>query len=154
MKPVVSDPIYDRSKLIELISTKFYFLLQQEQPVQPRAQIIFAKLSTKLTEAKACSLSGKIFTDLKIFSPLEAKCDLTICRLTETSGPVAGGKEILLFCDKINKDDVQVRFFEETNGQLVWEGFGDFQPSDVHKQYGICFRTPRYKNIEVMRSAG
>jgi len=79
----------------------------------------------------------------------KAKCDLTICRLTETSGPVAGGKEILLFCDKINKDDVQVRFYQETNGQLAWEGFGDFQPSDVHKQYGICFRTPRYKNIEI-----
>ena len=79
----------------------------------------------------------------------EAKCDLTICRLTETSGPVAGGKEILLFCDKITKDDIQVRFFEEKAGQLVWEGFGDFQPSDVHKQYGICFRTPRYRSLEV-----
>ena len=62
---------------------------------------------------------------------------------------MAGGKEILLFCDKITKDDIQVRFFEEQNGHLIWEGFGDFQPSDVHKQYGICFRTPRYKNIEV-----
>merc|ERR1719430_2800297 len=40
-------------------------------------------------------------------------------------------------------------FFEEQNGHLIWEGFGDFQPSDVHKQYGICFRTPRYKNIEI-----
>ena len=35
-----------------------------------------------------------------IFYCLESKCDLTICRLTETSGPVAGGKEILLFCEK------------------------------------------------------
>lgn len=81
---------------------------------------------------------------------LEAKCDLTICRLTETSGPVAGGKEILLFCDKIAKDDIQIRFFEEAqDGTVVWEALGDFQPSDVHKQYGICFRTPRYKNLEV-----
>ena len=32
---------------------------------------------------------------------------------------------------------------------MIWEGFGDFQPSDVHKQYGICFRTPRYHNLEV-----
>jgi len=80
----------------------------------------------------------------------KAKCDLTICRLTETSGPVAGGKEILLFCDKITKDDIQVRFFEEQqDGQVLWEAFGDFQPSDVHKQYGICFRTPRYKNLEI-----
>ena len=88
----------------------------------------------------------KIFT---VAPFAEAKCDLTICRLTETSGPVNGGKETLLFCDKINKDDIQVRFYEEKNDQLLWEGFGDFQPSDVHKQYGICFRTPRYKNIEV-----
>ena len=29
------------------------------------------------------------------------------------------------------------------------KGFGDFQPADVHKQYGICFKTPKYKNIEV-----
>jgi hypothetical protein len=43
-----------------------------------------------------------------------------------------------------------VRFYEEEEGQLVWEAFGDFQPSDVHKQYGICFRTPKYKNIEVI----
>jgi Rel/ankyrin family protein len=50
---------------------------------------------------------------------------------------------------QITKDDIQVRFFEEENGELVWEAFGDFQPSDVHKQYGICFRTPKYKNIEV-----
>ena len=108
LKPVISDPIYDKSKL------NF-------------------QLNHNLTVSHS-----------------EAKCDLTICRLTETSGPVAGGKEILLFCDKITKDDIQVRFFEEQqDGQVLWEAFGDFQPSDVHKQYGICFRTPRYKNLEV-----
>lgn len=111
LKPVVSDPIYDKSE----------FDLQ---------------LNLSL-----------------IVSHSEAKCDLTICRLTETSGPVAGGKEILLFCDKVTKDDIQVRFYEEQrDGQVLWEALGDFQPSDVHKQYGICFRTPRYKNLEV--SAG
>ena len=57
---------------------------------------------------------------------------------------------MLLFCDKVVKDDVQVRFYEEgERGNVVWEGFGDFQPSDVHKQYGIAFRTPRYHNLEV-----
>ena len=52
---------------------------------------------------------------------------------------------------QITKDDIQVRFFEEENDELVWEAFGDFQPSDVHKQFGICFRTPKYKNIEVSK---
>merc|ERR1712158_83265 len=47
-------------------------------------------------------------------------------------------------------DDIQVRFYEEQrDGQVLWEALGDFQPSDVHKQYGICFRTPRYKNLEI-----
>ena len=52
---------------------------------------------------------------------------------------------------QITKDDIQVRFFEEENDEMVWEAFGDFQPSDVHKQFGICFRTPKYKNIEVSK---
>lgn len=63
---------------------------------------------------------------------------------------MAGGKEILLFCDKVMKDDIQIRFFEEQqDGGVAWEALGDFQPSDVHKQFGICFRTPRYRDLEV-----
>ena len=72
----------------------------------------------------------------------EAKNELIICRMTECSASVAGGKEILLFCEKVTKDDIEVRFYQDIDGQVVWEGFGEFQPSDVHKQYGICFRTP------------
>ncbi len=78
---------------------------------------------------------------------------MTICRLTECSASVAGGKEMLLFCDKVVKDDIQVRFFQEDDsGAVLWEALADFQPSDVHKQYGIAFRTPRYKTIEVRHS--
>ncbi len=71
--------------------------------------------------------------------------------MTEFSASVAGGRDMLLFCDKVVKDDIQVRFFEEddSTGKLLWEGLGEFQPSDVHKQYGIAFRTPRYHNLEV-----
>ena len=51
---------------------------------------------------------------------------------------------------QVTKDDIQVRFYEESsNDSFTWEGFGDFQPADVHKQYGICFKTPKYHNIEV-----
>ncbi|TRY78048.1 hypothetical protein TCAL_06620 [Tigriopus californicus] len=82
----------------------------------------------------------------------KAKNDLTICRMTEYSASVAGGKEMLLFCDKVIKDDIQVRFYQEMNGQLVWEGLGDFQPCDVHKQFGIAFKTPRYKDLEIEQS--
>ena len=50
----------------------------------------------------------------------------------------------------MTKDDIQVRFYEENGNDIIWEGFGDFQPADVHKQYGICFKTPKYHNIEVL----
>lgn len=79
----------------------------------------------------------------------KAKNDLTICKMTECSAPVTGGKEILLFCEKVSKDDIEVRFFQEKGGLILWEGFGDFQPSDVHKQYGISFKTPRYRDLEI-----
>jgi Rel/ankyrin family protein len=46
-------------------------------------------------------------------------------------------------------EDIQVHFFEEQDGNIVWEGFGDFQPTHVHKQVAISFRTPRYKSLEV-----
>lgn len=81
----------------------------------------------------------------------EAINDLTIMKLSDCTSPVMGNKEIILLCDKVSKDDIEVRFYEENEetGAVVWESFGDFQPSDVHKQYAISFRTPQYHNLEV-----
>jgi len=36
--------------------------------------------------------------------------------------------------------------FTDNNG---WEGWGDFTPSDVHKQYGIALKTPKYRDGNV-----
>jgi hypothetical protein len=74
----------------------------------------------------------------------KAMSDLIITKLSHCSAPVSGGKEIILLCDRVTKDDVQVRFYEEHQGQLVWEGYADFQPNDVHKQVAISFRSPKY----------
>lgn len=60
--------------------------------------------------------------------------DLVICKLSHCSAPVAGSMEMILLCEKVAKEDIQVRFFEEKDGQLLWEGYGDFQPTHVHKQ--------------------
>ncbi|XP_067009588.1 proto-oncogene c-Rel isoform X2 [Anabrus simplex] len=79
----------------------------------------------------------------------KAMSDLTICKLSDCSSSVAGGKEIILLCEKVTKDDIQVHFVEEQNGVVVWEGYGDFQPTHVHKQVAISFRAPRYKSLEV-----
>ncbi|EEB18780.1 embryonic polarity dorsal, putative [Pediculus humanus corporis] len=79
----------------------------------------------------------------------KAMSDLTICKLSDCSASVAGGKEIILLCEKVAKEDIQIRFYEERDGDLFWEGLGDFQPTQVHKQVAISFRTPKYKNIDV-----
>ncbi|RZF33783.1 hypothetical protein LSTR_LSTR014477 [Laodelphax striatellus] len=79
----------------------------------------------------------------------KAMSDLVICKLSEDSAPVIGGKQIILLCEKVAKEDISVRLYEELNNQIVWEGQCDFQTTDVHKQVAITFRTPRYKNIDV-----
>lgn len=74
----------------------------------------------------------------------KAMSELIISKLSHCSASATGGTEVVLLCDRVTKDDVQIRFFEERNGQVVWEGLGEFQPNDVHKQVAISFRTPRY----------
>ncbi|KFP18612.1 Nuclear factor NF-kappa-B p100 subunit, partial [Egretta garzetta] len=58
--------------------------------------------------------------------------NLKISRMDKTAGSVRGGDEVYLLCDKVQKDDIEVRFYEDDeNG---WQAFGDFSPTDVHKQ--------------------
>ncbi|KAK2500288.1 hypothetical protein MC885_017586, partial [Smutsia gigantea] len=72
-----------------------------------------------------------------------------ISRMDKTAGSVRGGDEVYLLCDKVQKDDIEVRFYEDDeNG---WQAFGDFSPTDVHKQYAIVFRTPPYHKMKIER---
>nr|CAB3264307.1 NFkBp105 NFkB protein [Phallusia mammillata] len=75
---------------------------------------------------------------------------LKICRMDCNAGSACGGDEVYLLCDKVQKDDIQVKFFEEDmQGNEVWEGLGSFCPTDVHRQFAIVFRTPPYKDQSV-----
>ncbi|XP_058454027.1 embryonic polarity protein dorsal-like isoform X2 [Malaya genurostris] len=82
----------------------------------------------------------------------KAMSDLVICKLSDITASVAGGKEIILLCEKVAKEDISVRFYEEQHGKIVWEDIGEFQHTNVHKQVAICFRTPRYRTLEVEHS--
>ncbi|GCC43174.1 hypothetical protein chiPu_0027191, partial [Chiloscyllium punctatum] len=68
--------------------------------------------------------------------------ELKICRVNKNSGSCRGGEEIFLLCDKVQKEDIEVRFF--TND---WEGKGSFSQADVHRQVAIVFKTPPYKDV-------
>ncbi|XP_040291263.1 nuclear factor NF-kappa-B p100 subunit [Bufo bufo] len=75
--------------------------------------------------------------------------NLRISRMDKISGSVKGGDEVYLLCDKVQKDDIEVRFYEDD--ESGWQAFGDFSPTDVHKQYAIVFRTPPYHNKKIER---
>ncbi|XP_030046614.1 nuclear factor NF-kappa-B p105 subunit [Microcaecilia unicolor] len=79
--------------------------------------------------------------------------NLKIVRMDRTAGCVTGGEEIYLLCDKVQKDDIQIRFYEEDENGGFWEGFGDFSPTDVHRQFAIVFKTPKYRDINIVKPA-
>ncbi|XP_006122239.1 proto-oncogene c-Rel isoform X1 [Pelodiscus sinensis] len=69
--------------------------------------------------------------------------ELRICRVNKNCGSVKGGDEIFLLCDKVQKDDIEVRFVLND-----WEAKGSFSQADVHRQVAIVFKTPPfYKDI-------
>ncbi|XP_071457703.1 proto-oncogene c-Rel isoform X4 [Marmota flaviventris] len=65
--------------------------------------------------------------------------ELRICRVNKNCGSVRGGDEIFLLCDKVQKDDIEVRFVLND-----WEAKGNFSQADVHRQVAIVFKTPPY----------
>nr|XP_057920272.1 proto-oncogene c-Rel isoform X2 [Doryrhamphus excisus] len=70
--------------------------------------------------------------------------ELKICRVNSNSGSVKGGDEIFLLCDKVQKDDIEVRFFSDG-----WEAKGSFSQADVHRQVAVVFKTPPFYNTSI-----
>lgn len=70
--------------------------------------------------------------------------ELKICRVNRNSGGCRGGDEIFLLCDKVQKEDIEVRFFRDS-----WESKGSFSQADVHRQVAIVFRTPPYHDTNL-----
>ncbi|KAG9350547.1 hypothetical protein JZ751_026913 [Albula glossodonta] len=70
--------------------------------------------------------------------------ELRICRVNTNSGTVRGGDELFLLCDKVQKDDIEVRFFTQN-----WEAKGSFSHADVHRQVAIVFKTPAYVDTNI-----
>ena len=47
---------------------------------------------------------------------------------------------MILLCERVARDDIKVRFYDQEG----WEDWAEFSSADVHKQYAITLRTPRY----------
>jgi len=54
---------------------------------------------------------------------------LKICRVDKLYSKSSGNEEIFLLCDKVQKEDIEVVFFDDG-----WEACGEFCLFDVHRQ--------------------
>jgi Rel/ankyrin family protein len=74
---------------------------------------------------------------------------LKICRMSTTASVCSGGDEIFLFVEKVCKDNIKVRFFEGEEDDRIWVADGIFDETDVHHQFGIVLKTPKYKDESI-----
>ncbi|XP_046473590.1 embryonic polarity protein dorsal-like [Neodiprion pinetum] len=74
----------------------------------------------------------------------KALSKLVIVDLSSNYCNVEGGKQIILLCDKVPKEDVQVRFFEKQTG---WKCQATIK--NIHRQVAISFTAPPYHNFDV-----
>lgn len=75
----------------------------------------------------------------------KAESDVKIHEISETFSPASGGKKIIIFCSKIARKDIEIRFYEEDAGKKqTLIGFGSFEPSNVYQDVVIVFTTPKY----------
>lgn len=74
--------------------------------------------------------------------------DLSIHDISDTSSPTIGGKKILIFCDKVLKNDIKIRFYREGKDNSVeWEAWG--HSYHVHSRVAIAFKTPAYVTNDI-----
>lgn len=67
-----------------------------------------------------------------------------IHEISSTKSCISGGEQIMLFCGKVQKDDIRVVFYDESSN---WKC--ELTAIKVHHQYGISFRTPPFNDIGV-----
>lgn len=72
--------------------------------------------------------------------------DLCIYEISHTFASVSNQQKVIILCNCVLKDNIEVRFYElDANGQVVWEDNAQFLPRNVYKQTAISFKIPKYR---------
>ncbi|XP_015282740.1 PREDICTED: transcription factor RelB [Gekko japonicus] len=71
--------------------------------------------------------------------------ELKIYRMNKEYGSCAGGEELYLLCDKVQKEDISIVFQKDS-----WEAKADFSQADVHRQIAVVFKTPPYQHLDIV----
>lgn len=67
-----------------------------------------------------------------------------ITEISATKSCVSGGERIMLFCDKVQKEDISIVFYDKCSN---WKC--EVKSIKVHHQYGISFKTPPFNDIGI-----
>ncbi|CAG2168475.1 unnamed protein product [Oppiella nova] len=122
------DHIMKSSRSLDLGAIRLCFQAYIEDPV-----------TRKFTRPLAPVVSDPVY-DKKLLPKL------IITDISTTCAPITGGK-VMLFCNYIDEEDIEVRFYElDTTGAVVWESIADLKPpvGEVHKRVGISLMAPGY----------
>ncbi|XP_008216914.1 embryonic polarity protein dorsal-like isoform X2 [Nasonia vitripennis] len=99
--------------------------------------------------------SGSIEVDPVVSDPIHNTCKrlniktlrkktnyLNICYLSHNSATVAGGLKICILCERVPRNDIEVRFFHKDS---KWEAFGRFVGPSIFQKVAIIIETPEFK---------
>lgn len=82
---------------------------------------------------------------------------LNIVELSSTTSQAQGGDKIMIFCNRVKREEISIIFYEEeqtVNGiKRTWQrelNYKNCKSLMVHHQYGIRFHTPSYKDSNTM----
>ncbi|KAI6652168.1 Nuclear factor NF-kappa-B subunit [Oopsacas minuta] len=78
-----------------------------------------------------------------------------ICKINVSKGNPEGSDEILILCEKIQKNDIEVIFSEErdsVDNEIGWYQNIAITSNDVHHQYAVSIKTPSYTDINIKRT--
>ena len=97
--------------------------------------------------------SRKVALEPVVSKPIldkKSNIELTILDISDVTSKAEGGKKIMMFCDKVRVHDIAVRFFERDSEENdAWENIITLGVKSVHRQYGIVFHTPPYKDRKI-----
>nr|AYP27514.1 Rel-d [Eudontomyzon morii] len=122
--------------------------IRKINPFKVSDRVVLRPEEMDLTAVRLC-FQAKLLPSNQILPPVlseiifdkKATCasQLKITRMNKTYGSVHGGDEVMLFCEKVQKDDIRVIF-----SLAGWQAEGIFSTGDVHKQVAIVFKTPAF----------
>lgn len=69
--------------------------------------------------------------------------DLEIVELSDYESPAFGAKKIIMLCEKVNMNDIEVEFYMKNGrGEIIWDQHAKIE--EVHYHTSIVFKTPKY----------